>query len=230
MQANLMNTAGHARNGSMKDRRPIRARENRWVRATAAWLVRVGIRPNQVSTLSVIFSGLSAACLFLTASAETHWVIALLIAAAAFIPLRGLCNLCDGLMAVEGGLKTKSGAIFNDLPDRVSDPLLFIAAGYSIPWPSWAGDLGWAAALLAVMTAYVRVLGGSAGASQQFCGPMDKSPRMVVMMGACLLTAAEIALGGTPHAMVLGLCIIIIGCVITVVRRTLRIVEELESR
>jgi phosphatidylglycerophosphate synthase len=133
-------------------------------------------------------------------------------------------------MAVEGGLKTKSGAIFNDMPDRISDPLLLVAAGYSITWASWARDLGWAAGLLAVMTAYVRVLGGSAGASQQFCGPMDKSPRMVVMVVACVLTAIELALDWTPRAMILGLSVVIVGCIITVVRRTLRIVEELESR
>jgi phosphatidylglycerophosphate synthase len=230
MQGDLMNTAWDVRNGSMKDRRPIRARENRRVRATAAWLVTVGIRPNQVSIFSVVFSGLSGGCLLLATSVEAHRAIALLLAAAAFIPLRGLCNLCDGLMAVEGGLKTKSGAIFNDLPDRVSDPLLLVAAGYSITWASWARDLGWAAGLLAVMTAYVRVLGGSAGASQQFCGPMDKSPRMVVMMAASVLTAVELALDWTPRAMILGLSVIIVGCIITVVRRTLRIVEELESR
>jgi len=217
-------------NASVKDRRPIRARKNKEVRATATWLVRVGMRPNHVSILSVVFSGLSAGCLFVASGSASSWGIALFIAAAAFIPFRGLCNLCDGLMAVEGGLKTKSGAIFNDLPDRVSDPLLLVAAGYSITSASWARDLGWAAGLLAVMTAYVRVLGGSAGASQQFCGPMDKSPRMVVMMAACVLTAIELALGWIPRAMILGLCVVIVGCIATVVRRTLRIVDELESR
>jgi phosphatidylglycerophosphate synthase len=225
-----MSTGRIVCNASVKDRRPIRARENKRVKATAAWLVRAGVRPNQVSLLSVVFSGLSAGCLFLAARSEPSWAIALFIAAGVFIPLRGLCNLCDGLMAVEGGLKTKSGAIFNDLPDRVSDPLLLVAAGYSITWASWARDLGWAAGLLAVMTAYVRVLGGTAGASQQFCGPMDKSPRMVVMMAACVLTAIELALGWIPRAMILGLGVIIAGCVITVFRRTLRIVGELEAR
>ncbi len=230
MKRDVTNPGLTVGNASVKDRRPIRAREDKRVRATAAWLVRVSMRPNQVSILSVAFSGLSAGCLFLAAGSESPRAIALFIAAAAFIPFRGLCNLCDGLMAVEGGLKTKSGAIFNDLPDRVSDPLLLIAAGYSITWASWARDLGWAAGLLAVMTAYVRVLGGSAGASQQFCGPMDKSPRMAVVMAACVLTAVELALGWIPRAMILGLSAIIIGCIITVLRRTLRIAKELESR
>ncbi len=215
---------------SAKDRRPIRAREDGRVRAIAAWLVRVGISPNQVSVLSVVFSGFSAGYLFYAAASEPARAIPLYLGAAAFIPLRGLCNLCDGLMAVEGGLKTKSGVIFNDLPDRISDPLLLATAGYSITWASWGRDLGWAAGLLAVMTAYIRVLGGSAGASQPFCGPMDKSPRMMIMMAACVLTAIELAAGWPPRAMLVGLSVVVIGCVITILRRTKRIVEELESQ
>ena len=215
---------------SMKDRRPIRLRGNAWVKATAAWLVGQGIQPNQVSVLSVLFSTLSSICLFLTVPLARPWAIAAYITAAACIPIRGLCNLCDGLMAVEGGLKTKSGAIFNDLPDRVSDPLLLVAAGYSIIGVDWGRDLGWAAALLAVMTAYVRVLGGSAGAAQQFCGPMDKSARMAVVLVACLMAAVELALGRNPHAMVPALCIVLLGCAITVVRRTRRILRELEAK
>lgn len=214
----------------VKDRRPIRARQNPWVRATAAWLVGQGIRPNQISVLSVLFSALSSGCLFLTVPLARPWAIAAFITAAACIPLRGLCNLCDGLMAVEGGLKTKSGAIFNDIPDRVSDPLLLVAAGSSIIGVDWGRDLGWAAALLAVMTAYVRVLGGSAGAAQQFCGPMDKSSRMAVIMVACMMAAIELAMGRSPRAMVFALCIVTLGCVMTVVRRTRRILRELESK
>ncbi|WP_419671255.1 hypothetical protein [Aliarcobacter butzleri] len=36
------------------------------------------------------------------------------------------------MVALEGGKSTKSGELFNDIPDRVSDSLLFIALGYSI--------------------------------------------------------------------------------------------------
>lgn len=214
---------------SIKGRRPIRLRDNKWVKATASCLVRQGVRPNQISVLSLLFSGLSAGCLLLIILLPPPWAIAAFITSAACIPLRGLCNLCDGLMAIEGGLKTKSGAIFNDFPDRVSDPLLLVAAGYSIVGVDWGRDLGWAAALLAVLTAYARVLGGSAGAAQQFCGPMDKSSRMGVVMVACLMAAVELAAGRNPRAMVPALWVVILGCVITVVRRTRRILQELES-
>ena len=214
---------------TIKDRRPVGARENKWVRAIAAWLGRMGARPNHISLLGVLFAGLSGFCLILAPTAEPPWQSAWFLAAAAFIPFRGLCNLCDGLMAIEGGLKTKSGDIFNDLPDRISDSILLVAAGYLATWVGWGRELGWAAAMLAVLTAYVRVLGGAAGASQQYCGPMAKSHRMGVMGAACLLAALESALGLDERAMTLGLVMIAVGSVITIARRTYRIVRELEA-
>lgn len=213
----------------IKDRRPIGVRDNQRVRATAVWLTRAGVRPNHVSLASLVFAGLSAACLMLTGTAAPGWHSALFVAAAGFIVLRGLCNLCDGLMAIEGGLKTKSGEIFNDLPDRISDPLLLVAAGHSITWVSWGDELGWVAGLLAVMTAYVRVLGGCAGASQPFGGPMAKTHRMVVIAAACLIAAVESAMGWVVRAMTFGLEVVALGCVVTIALRTLRVVKELES-
>src|SRR5439155_1544730 len=82
------------------------------------------------------------------------------------IQLRLLCNLLDGMVAIEGGLQSKSGDVFNEVPDRVSDALILLGAGYATAPAlglAWAGALGSAAALLAVLTAYVRALGATVG-------------------------------------------------------------------
>ena len=50
------------------------------------------------------------------------------------------------MVAVEGGRRTKSGEVFNDLPDRLSDPLILVGAGYALPY-AWGPQLGWAAGL-----------------------------------------------------------------------------------
>ena len=135
------------------------------------------------------------------------------------------------MVAVEGGLRTKSGEIFNDLPDRLSDAFIFIGAGYSITWVGWGSDLGWLAALLAVLTAYVRVLGDSTGAGQYFAGPMAKQHRMAIMTAACLVGAIEAAAAGRPvRAVTLALAVIVAGCVVTVIRRTILIARYLESK
>ena len=102
-------------------RRPCRVREYGWMGAAAGWLIRIGVRPNQISILSLVFAGIGGACLILAGHNNSGLSITFYLAAAAFIVLRGLCNILDGILAVEGGLKSKSGEIFNELPDRFSD-------------------------------------------------------------------------------------------------------------
>jgi phosphatidylglycerophosphate synthase len=196
----------------------------------ALGLARKGVRPNLISGVSLVFAGLAGVGIIFGPRLGTGWGVGLLVAAAAFIQLRLLCNLLDGMVAVEGGLGTRSGEIFNDFPDRLSDATILVSAGYSISWVTWGSELGWAAALLAVITAYVRVLGGSAGAIQYFCGPMAKQQRMAVITAACLLATAEVVLGWGGYVITLALGIIAIGCIITIARRTYLIVKELESR
>jgi phosphatidylglycerophosphate synthase len=212
----------------MSARRPIKARDSAWAGAAAARLAVAGVTPNQISIASVACAALSSLAFLGARFTRGAPQAALLVLAAAAIQLRLLCNLLDGMVAVEGGLKTKSGEIFNDMPDRIADPLVLVGAGY-LPGDPMSVTLGWLAALLAVLTAYVRVLGGSAGATQLFIGPMAKQHRMAVMTAAATLAALE-ALVGAPHLVVTAaLGVIVVGCVATVVRRLTRIVAELES-
>ncbi len=210
-------------------RRPIRARDTKWAAAVAQWLTRSGLKPNQISILSIVCAALAGACLLLAPTQGVAIKIALLVGAAVFIQLRLLCNLFDGMVAVESGFQTKSGEIYNELPDRFSDVIVLVCAGYSIP-SDWVRDLGWAAGALAVITAYVRTLGASAGTSQHFCGPMAKQQRMMTIMAASLIGVVETITNRPPRVMIFALGIVVTGCVITIVRRTNRIVKELESR
>lgn len=181
--------------------------------------------------LSVGFAALGAAAL--VGAGQVHGVagkVALLLGAGGCIQLRLLCNLFDGLVAVEGGLRTKSGEIFNELPDRISDALFLAAAGYVTVWTGWEPALGWVSATLAVITAYVRALGGQAGAAPQFGGPMAKQQRMFTLTAACALTAGETLLGWQPRALTLALALVALGSAATAWRRTVRIVRELEAK
>src|SRR3954451_4685221 len=113
-------------------RRPLKVRERTWPRQLAFALVRRGLTPNQISVASAVISAIGAAALWLAGRwSDGRESIAFLISAGC-IQLRLVCNLLDGLMAVEGGLKTKSGEIFNEFPDRVADVLLLVCAGYSV--------------------------------------------------------------------------------------------------
>jgi phosphatidylglycerophosphate synthase len=90
--------------------------------------------------------------------------------------------------------------------------------------------LGWLGAVLSVLTAYVRALGASAGATQQFCGPMAKQHRMAVMTLACVTSAAFAWLNVEFPLMLWAVALIAMGCFVTVFRRAFRIVQELELR
>src|SRR5207244_3262545 len=165
--------------------------------AIARWLAGTGLTPNQISALSVVSAAIAGACLLFCQHGSIGLCIALFVGAAVFIQMRLLCNMFDGMVAVEGGLASKSGEIYNELPDRISDAVVLACAGYVTNWTGWERDLGWAAAVLAVITAYVRTLGGQAGASQQFCGPMAKQQRMFILTLASLVSVVELLLHRT---------------------------------
>ena len=211
-------------------RRPIPSRRSQWAIATAGWLLRRGFRPNQISVLSSVFAGIAGLCLVLAATSTPVWRIVLLLIAAACMPLRLLCNLFDGMLAVEGGLQSVVGELYNELPDRVSDLLILVGAGYSGAAFGWSHELGWFAAALALMTAYVRTLGRASGAASHFIGPMAKQHRMDVLVVGCLLAVVETALGWPPRAIAVALVVIIVGCLVTIMRRVRRIAHDLEAR
>ena len=94
----------------------------------------------------------------------------------------------------------------------------------------WAPAAGWLCAVLAVLTAYVRALGASAGASQHFCGPMAKQHRMATMTFACIASAVLFWCGVKWPVVAGALALIGAGSVITVFRRVMRIVRELERK
>jgi phosphatidylglycerophosphate synthase len=155
------------------------------------------------------------------------WLIAALGA-----QLRLTANMLDGMVALASGRASKTGELYNEVPDRVSDAAVFIGAGFA-----WGGNvtLGYVATMLAIFTAYIRAAGKIAGAPNEFCGPMAKQHRMFVITVICLYSAI------TPRSwqmvtfnnlqiglMTLGLMVIVAGCVITVIRRVSRIERALK--
>jgi phosphatidylglycerophosphate synthase len=211
-------------------RRPLRTRSRPQAAALAGRLVRRGVSPNAVSVASVILAAGAGASLIAVPRVGEAAQIGLLVAAAVLIQLRLLANLIDGLMAIEGGRKTPTGDLYNEIPDRVADTVILVAAGYAATWLSWGDAIGWAAATAAVATAYVRVLGGSLGAAQHFVGPMAKPHRMAVLTVACLASVVEVAFGYSGRVLTIALAAVVVGSLATFARRTLLIAEELRAR
>ena len=208
------------------DRRPIAARELGVFKRLASRLAKAGVSANAISVAGMIAGLLAGAVLFLTSRGEWR---ALWVAAAACIQLRLVANLLDGMVAIEGGTASKVGELYNEVPDRISDTAALVGLGYA------AGGhvvLGWAAALAAMFTAYVRTTGKGAGAKHDFRGPMAKQQRMF------LVTLTAVWCASTPRAWqhvegwgvpALVLALIVAGSLLTALRRLLAVAAALRS-
>jgi CDP-diacylglycerol--glycerol-3-phosphate 3-phosphatidyltransferase len=201
------------------NRRPIASRSAGWAKAAAAFLARTRVTPNQISMVSVVFAAIGAALLALKPDAIG------LLGCAIAVQARLICNLLDGMVAIEGGKKSPVGSIFNEFPDRIADSLFIVALGYAVGWPA----LGWFGALAAALTAYIRVFGGSLGFAQDFRGPMAKQQRMAILTAGCVIGAAEWLFTGTHYVLIAAAVIIAAGSVVTCITRTLAIAARLKE-
>src|SRR4029453_5128088 len=211
------------------DRRPIATRNRKWAQATTAWLASRNVSPNAISIAGMCACTVAAIALGVTSITDYRilWLIPPLGAQLRLTP-----NCPDGMVAIASSRTSKTGELYNEVPDRISDAAVFIGAGFA-----WGGNftLGYIPTILAIFTAYVRAAGKIAGAPNEFCGPMAKQHRMLVVTLICVYAAI------TPRSwqmitfnnsqiglMTLGLVIIITGCVITVIRRVGRIAHALK--
>jgi phosphatidylglycerophosphate synthase len=86
-------------------RRYLKFREFVFVQTIAQRLSQRRISPNQISIASIFFAMLGSICFLLLPDADStvRWLLPIL--AAVFIQCRLLCNLFDGMVAIEGGKK-----------------------------------------------------------------------------------------------------------------------------
>jgi phosphatidylglycerophosphate synthase len=210
------------------DRRPIATRKTKWAQAATTWLAARKVSPNAISVAGMCACIIAGFALGLTSVAYNRifWLIAALGA-----QLRLTANMLDGMVALASRRASKVGELYNEVPDRVSDAAVFIGAGFA-----WGGNiaLGYIATILAIFTAYIRAAGKIAGAPNEFCGPMAKQHRMLVITVACLYSAVVPRSWQIFHfdnleigVMALALTVVIAGCLITIARRLTRIAHAL---
>ncbi len=147
------------------------------------------------------------------------------LAGALFIQLRLICNLLDGMVAVEGGHKTPTGELWNEIPDRIADAILLVSAGFAsgVPW------IGAIAAWAAVMTAYLRAFRAALTGEQDFSGPLAKPQRMALLTVAAIGCAFASLAPALIEIMRVTLVLIALGTFWTAIRRTHRLAQRLRE-
>ena len=141
--------------------------------------------------------------------------------------------MLDGMVALAAGEASRRGEILNDIPDRVSDVLIFVGAAHS----GWMNPLfGYWAAIFSLGTAYVGMLGQALGAQREFGGLMSKPWRMVALgLGTWLNYAlfrwnnGDTIIGGL-RALEWTCVIVIVGCFQTSAQRLARILRSLRAK
>jgi phosphatidylglycerophosphate synthase len=206
-------------------RRPIAQIFRRTAEAATRLCVLLGIHPDAISYMSILAALAAAICFWKSGQCPS-----LLIVGPLLCLLRLWFNMLDGMVAMAAGKASTRGEILNDLPDRISDVIIFVGVAHS----GWMNPfIGYWTAIFAVMTAYVGLFGQAVGGKREFGGIMSKPWRMVTLsLGAwatflcrsCVV--APIAFGGLT--ILDWTCLFVIaGCLQTMVLRLKRIINSL---
>jgi phosphatidylglycerophosphate synthase len=136
--------------------------------------------------------------------------------------------MLDGMVAVAANKASRRGEILNDLPDRISDIVIFAGIAHSgLMTPL----IGYWAAIFAVLTAYVGLFGQALGGQREFGGMMAKPWRMVALsIGAWLAFLRNNQFIGSFAVLDWTCLTIIAGCIQTIVVRLKRITAALQDK
>src|SRR6266480_3441427 len=209
-------------------RRPIAQIFRRTGERATDLCVRLGISPDAISYSSILAALIAALCFW--KSDNNTW---LLIIAPLFCYLRLWFNMLDGMVAVAAEKASARGEIVNDLPDRISDVIIFVGVAHSgLMNPL----IGYWTAILSLFTAYAGLFGQAIGGRREFAGIMSKPWRMVALsVGAWAMfvfPSCQTGLHDFGRLTILDwTCLLIIaGCLQTIIVRLKRIVIALQDR
>lgn len=198
------------------DRRPLKTRSAVWAGVVSRLFLRLGFKPDGVSLFGIPCATLAGAAILYAPHSPHSWIFWLL--AATGVQCRLLCNMLDGMLAVEGGLKSPLGELFNELPDRLEDALILVPLGYA-GGTDLSIALGWGAACGAIATAYLRAMGAGITGHHDFRGPMAKPHRMAAVTLLCLVMVGLDPTHTFFPILQYGLAVIVLGIAITCFRR-----------
>ena len=209
-------------------RRPIARGFRNTAESATRLCVRAGIHPDAISYASIAAAAVAAFCFW-----RSGWHPWLLFIAPLFCYLRLWFNMLDGMVALASGKASWRGEILNDLPDRVSDVVIFAGVAHS----GWMNPfLGYWAAIFALLTAYVGMFGQAVGVQREFSGVMSKPWRMVALhLGAwmtlgCFRLNDGVVFVGDFTILDWACLVIVAGCLQTIAVRLKRIMAALRAK
>lgn len=128
-----------------------------------------GVTANQVTLAATVLSVAYGALMFCLHDSRILFLMLPL-----FLFFRMALNAVDGMLAREHNMKSRLGAVLNELGDVISDTSLYLPFAFVVAGGAWLVIL---VCLLAIISEMTGVVGVQIGASRRYDGPMGKSDR-----------------------------------------------------
>ena len=176
-------------------------------------LAAAGVTANQVTILAAILSCVVGACIALRP--EARWPLLVL---PAFLFFRMALNAIDGMLAREHGMKSRLGAVLNEVGDVVADSALYLPLALVPGFSLW---LIVAIALLAVISEMTGVVAIQIGAARRYDGPMGKSDRAFVFGLLALLIGLGVPADPWLTWVLAAVCALLVMTIMNRARRAL---------
>lgn len=138
----------------------------------------LGVHPDAVTWASLPFAAVAGLCLY---RADLGWTLLL---TPVFVALRSVCNLLDGMIAIERTMTSPRGEALQDMVDRLSDSCTVLGAAFS---PAGDLHLGIVAVTLMLISSYTGILKKATGGSREYGGILGKVDRFFLVGAASLL-------------------------------------------
>lgn len=135
-------------------------------------LARAGVTANQVTVAAALLSAAGGGVILW--QPEARWP---LLALPVVLFLRMALNAIDGMLAREHGMKSRLGAVLNELGDVVADMALYLPLAVVPGVPAWP-VVG--LVMIGILVEMAGVIGIQIGASRRYDGPIGKSDRAFI--------------------------------------------------
>lgn len=186
---------------------------------SASALSRMGLTPNNVSMLSLVFALLSGVSYYYSFDSGLY-----LAAALVFVILNSFTDAVDGVMARQKNIQSDRGDLLDHVIDRYADTIIICSiffAGYA----HWM--IGTAAITGVLITSYMGTQAQAVGVGRDYGGIMGRADRLALII---MVTAANVIYPFEIYSMqLLGWVIVVIAITshFTALQRFLRIWSEM---
>jgi CDP-diacylglycerol--glycerol-3-phosphate 3-phosphatidyltransferase len=185
------------------------------LRPLTHYLAKIGITPNQVTVATTAMSVIVGGIFYF--KHDSRWMFFIV---PIFLFVRMALNAIDGILAREYDMKSKLGAIFNEIGDVVSDAALYLPFAIVACLNARLIVLIVVVSIISEMTGVVAI---QIGASRRYDGPMGKSDRAFVFGFIALLLGFKVPVEPWINFF---LWFILLLLVITIFNRARRALKE----